>query len=407
MALENRPSSGQEMGNGRKRVESSSTFESKPIYSSWKESSPQLTEEQRGSAELTYSAALIREIHKNTTAQIDSLRNRSIYQAMPDTDIVTERVGGLVEAYIVNTTTKDPATEAPLVIKEKFLQNHVNGEELLIVADEVDQSLTPYKDKVYDKAKKLKPYQMSLKSEYERIKTNMAIGKESGRLMFEPTNTTEAEQQEKTWKGWGSTIRNTVILEGGPHLAGGVTAAISFENIPQLDSPGKVLVAAIGVNAAMWYMMYGPNTDKNIRYLEDTGASIAVASKAAHQAAEIAGKDKEERRKIARKAHWAELTAWEGFYIGESAFLAMQTTPDIAIKYWGGAAAFGLVKNIGVWGAFKAREWKNQKGDHSAEMSAPKIEQIPVVTDTVSEVPTINVFNTATTLTPGVDSKLA
>ncbi|GEM_PF-4923857 len=185
---------------------------------------------------------------------------------------------------------------------------------------------------------------------------------------------TRSERRQKRWtrtKEWAKTVRNAAVLESLPHLAGAGTVLVDRFVFDKLGSTPEVGVTAIGINAAMWAIMYGPNTKKNVNLLEDTEQSIAFAAKAVHQWAENHKKDEGARRKLAARAHRLELTAWELLYGGEAAALAMSVDPNTALKYWGGAGALGLAKNAALWVGFDLREHRDRS--KKAKVAAEQI----------------------------------
>jgi hypothetical protein len=152
-------------------------------------------------------------------------------------------------------------------------------------------------------------------------------------------------------KGWIKTLINVAMLEALPHLAGGGTTLLN-----NIGNTKELATLAIALNVGMWILMYGPNTKRNVDYLEESDASINITSKLVHQITKHMKKDEKTRRKWAKIGHWGDLTIWEVIYIVEAIGIGWHFGIDTGLKYWGGAAAFGLAKNLGITFAFEARK---------------------------------------------------
>ena len=170
-------------------------------------------------------------------------------------------------------------------------------------------------------------------------------------------------------------------------MAGAGTVIVDRFVFDQLGTTSEIGAAALGINAVMWGIMYGPNTKKNTNLLEDTEQSIAFASKAVHQWAEGKNKDESTRRKLTQRAHRLELTAWELVYGTEAALIGASVDSNTALKYWGGAGALGLAKNALLWGGFELRERrKAHKTVPTDEVNMTAGEEVsPTATDTQVE----------------------
>jgi hypothetical protein len=164
-----------------------------------------------------------------------------------------------------------------------------------------------------------------------------------------------AEVGRPRTKGWLRTVRNIVVLEGYPHLAG-LFGALTLDNIVPVHSTQALAGGAVGVNGAMWFLMYGPNTRKNVNYLADTGASISIGAKVIDQFAARRGQPARVRRNQVTLAHRIDLTFWEVIYGIEALTIGTTFGTDAALRYWGSAGLYGLLKNIALLGIFQGRE---------------------------------------------------
>jgi len=162
-------------------------------------------------------------------------------------------------------------------------------------------------------------------------------------------------EKSKKIKGWLNTIRNVAVLEGLPHLGGGLAA--NFGNIIVSSNSTPELAVIDGVIAAgMYTLMFGPITNSNVRYVVEDNASITFSAKIAQAFSRHKQKDEESTRKLAKFAHITEQTLWEALYLGEAAGVGLGLGTNAGLKYWGGAAAVGLVKNVALYSTFKFRE---------------------------------------------------
>jgi hypothetical protein len=349
------------------------------------ETDASLTEGQRITGQIAYSGKLLDRFIDKTLTELPSLRTRNIYtvegKALPDQDIIVNRVAGLASAYriIAEMSKNDPTMDAAAMMAQ-FQKDWPNSDELLTHVRGMAYEIQNDKDEVeamYDTDSRLgKKYKENpWRQRVLRAKATRVVKKELGSdnlaLLYENTDTTQQAEQEKL-NAWKKTIAVSALNELLPHVVGGLATVSDIpeqllNKIPEHLRIGKTaeeVIAAVGLTVFLWWMLYGPVTKGNTDMLMDTGVSLTPLAKGAQENAEgFNNADEETVRKKADLWNRVYQGAGEAWYIGEAVALGITSgSIEPAAEYHAGGVAAGIAKNAVLWGYFRAREEVKKHG---------------------------------------------